>query len=209
MCAILINSYDWNSSESEGKRSKPTPLRLWLLFCFQIDRDNIKKEQLLFYMRENWTLPRTFAQIVHCMEDSSSLMELNYGKYQNLSKMNTFRDEFPVELAITITAADLIVKKLVETILPIILLFVAAIGADNIGRLQMTIYVCSLLFGLGCFCCNQTYVGYIWACGIWFFESKTSELLCEIILLETTTWHHRYADSCSFRLAGKIPVTLL
>ena len=123
--------------------------------------------------------------------------------------MNTFLDEFPFELAITITLGDFIVKKIVETILPIILLFVAAIGADNIGRLRMTIYTCSLLFGLGCFCCNQTYVGYIWACGIWFFESKTSELLCEIILLETTTWHHRYAVSFSFRLAWNLPVTLL
>ena len=36
MCAILINSYDWDSSESEGKRPKPTPLphmRLWLMIC--------------------------------------------------------------------------------------------------------------------------------------------------------------------------------
>ena len=34
MCTISINSYDWDSSESEGKRSKPTPLphmRLWFL----------------------------------------------------------------------------------------------------------------------------------------------------------------------------------
>ena len=32
LCAILSNSYDWDSSESEGKRRKPTPLphmRLW------------------------------------------------------------------------------------------------------------------------------------------------------------------------------------
>ena len=32
MCAISINSFDWDSSESEGKRPKPTPLphmRLW------------------------------------------------------------------------------------------------------------------------------------------------------------------------------------
>ena len=36
MCAISINSYDWDSSESEGKRPKATPLphtRLW--FCIQ------------------------------------------------------------------------------------------------------------------------------------------------------------------------------
>ena len=26
MCTISINSYDWDSSESEGKRPKPTPL---------------------------------------------------------------------------------------------------------------------------------------------------------------------------------------
>ena len=26
MCAISIISYDWDSSESEGKRPKPTPL---------------------------------------------------------------------------------------------------------------------------------------------------------------------------------------
>ena len=33
MCAISIISYNWDSSESEGKRPKPTPLphmRLWL-----------------------------------------------------------------------------------------------------------------------------------------------------------------------------------
>ena len=33
MCAISINSYNWDWSESEGKRSKQTPLlhmRLWL-----------------------------------------------------------------------------------------------------------------------------------------------------------------------------------
>ena len=32
MYAISINSYDWDSSESKGKRPKPTPLqhmRLW------------------------------------------------------------------------------------------------------------------------------------------------------------------------------------
>ena len=34
MCAISINMYDWDSSESEGNRPKTTPLphmrRLWL-----------------------------------------------------------------------------------------------------------------------------------------------------------------------------------
>ena len=144
-------------------------------------------------MRENWTLPRAFALIVNCRDDSSSLMELNYGEYQNSSRMITFQDEFPFEPGVAITVADVLAIKICKQILPMVLLFVAAIGADKIGRRQMTVYVCSLLFGLGCFCCNQTYVGYIWACGIWFFESKTSELLCQILLLETTTWHHRYA----------------
>ena len=33
MCAISINSYNWDSSESEGKRPKPTPLpHMRLLF---------------------------------------------------------------------------------------------------------------------------------------------------------------------------------
>ena len=145
-------------------------------------------------MRNNWTLPKSFAQIVNCMEDSSSLMELNYGRYQNSPRMITFQDEFPFDPSMTVTFADVIMKKICVMILPMMMLFVAAIGADYVGRRQMTIYVCSLLFGLGCFCCNQTYVGYIWASGLWFFESKTSELLCQIMLMETTTWHHRLAE---------------
>ena len=149
-------------------------------------------------MRENWTLPKTFAQIVNCREDASSLVEINYGKYQNSLRMTTFLDEFPVDPSMTITSADLVIKKMCLKVIPMLLLFVAAARADYVGRRQMTIYVCSLLLGLGCFCCNQTYVGYIWARSIWFFESKTSELLCQIILLETTTWHHRYFECICF-----------
>ena len=130
-------------------------------------------------MRENWTLPKTFAQIVNCREDSSSLMELNYGEYENYSRMTTFQDEFPFDPAVPLTVVDVFMIKVCKQIIPMVLLFVAAMGADQIGRRQMTVYVCSLLFGLGCFCCNQTFVGYIWASGLWFFESKTSELLCQ------------------------------
>ena len=162
---------------------------------FQVAGDMVKKEQLLFYMRENWTLPKTFAQIVHCREDASSLVEINYGKQQNSLGMTTFSDEFPLEYLVDATIADLVIVNICLKIIPMVLLFVAATRADHVGRRKMTIYVCSLLLGLGCFCCNQTLVGYIWARSIWFFESKTSELLCQIILLETTTWHHRCVES--------------
>ena len=37
ICAMSSNSYDWDSSESEGNRSKPTPsphMRLWFILFF-------------------------------------------------------------------------------------------------------------------------------------------------------------------------------
>ena len=41
MFSISSKWYDWNSSESEGKRHKPTPLsHMQLLFFLPIDRQN-------------------------------------------------------------------------------------------------------------------------------------------------------------------------
>ena len=40
ICAISSNSYDWDSSESGGKRSKPSPLphmQLWLYFSVTVE----------------------------------------------------------------------------------------------------------------------------------------------------------------------------
>ena len=49
MCAISINSYNWDWSESEGKRPKATPLphmRLWLTKAF------IQKANLFTFLSE-------------------------------------------------------------------------------------------------------------------------------------------------------------
>ena len=43
LCAISSNSYDWDLSESEGKRLKPTPLphmRLWFDIIVQNSRSS-------------------------------------------------------------------------------------------------------------------------------------------------------------------------
>ena len=84
MCAISMNSYDWDSSESGGKRPKPTPLphlRLWLTDNLRripkLTVDGVDKREFLISLNERW-----FQQFLQSPGIQYTSSKLQQGKSQ-------------------------------------------------------------------------------------------------------------------------------